>query len=244
MPTGKHSSRAARGGAAERVTLDAPPAVRKSFILIVDDHPLVRHGLASLIGPQSDLAVCGEATTPAEALAAIQRLRPDLAVIDLTLGDADGLDLVKTIAARHRDVAVLVCSMHPESAYAERALRAGARGYVMKQEPDEVLLAAVRRVLSGQIHVSEAVASRMLLKLVNPRAASAPSVDQLSDREYEVFRLIGRGVGPSDIARQLGVSVKTIETHREGIKRKLNLASAHDLLRAAMRHADDGTTAV
>ena len=225
-------------------TAPAPPAVRKSFILIVDDHPLVRHGLASLIGPQSDLAVCGEATTPAEALAAIQRLRPDLAVIDLTLGDADGLDLVKTIAARHRDVAVLVCSMHPESAYAERALRAGARGYVMKQEPDEVLLAAVRRVLSGQIHVSEAVASRMLLKLVNPRAASAPSVDQLSDREYEVFRLIGRGVGPSDIARQLGVSVKTIETHREGIKRKLNLASAHDLLRAAMRHADDGTTAV
>jgi DNA-binding NarL/FixJ family response regulator len=225
-------------------TAPAPPAVRKSFILIVDDHPLVRHGLASLIGPQSDLAVCGEAATPAEALSAIQRLRPDLAIVDLSLGDDDGLDLVKTIAARHRDVPVLICSMHKESAYAERALRAGARGYVMKQEPDEVLLAAVRRVLSGQIHVSEAVASRMLLKLVNPRAASGPSVDQLSDREYEVFRLIGRGVGPSDIARQLGVSVKTIETHREGIKRKLNLASAHDLLRAAMRHADDGTTAV
>jgi DNA-binding NarL/FixJ family response regulator len=223
----------------------APPAVRKSFILIVDDHPLVRHGLASLIGPQADLAVCGEAATPAEALAAVERLRPDLAIVDLTLGDADGLDLVKTIAARHRNVSVLVCSMHKESAYAERALRAGARGYVMKQEPDEVLLGAVRRVLSGQVHVGEHVASKMLLKLVNPAAAGAePTVERLSDREFEVFRLIGRGTGPTDIARQLGVSVKTIETHRESIKRKLNLPTAHDLLRAAMRHADDGANAV
>lgn len=214
-------------------------AVRKCSVLLVDDHPLVRHGLTQLIDPQDDLKVCGEAGTVDEALAAVDALRPDIAIIDLSLGDADGLDLVKSLRKRHPDLPLLVCSMHKESVYAERALRAGARGYVMKQESNEVVLAAIRRVLSGHIHVGECVASTMLLKLVNPAALeNEPTVQQLSDREFEVFGLIGRGAGPSGIARQLGISVKTVETHREGIKRKLNLATARDLVRAAIRHAD------
>ena len=214
-------------------------AVRKHSILLVDDHPLVRHGLAQLINPQDDLEVCGEAGTPDEALAAVRKLRPNLAIVDLSLGDADGLDLVKALQHGHPDLPVLVCSMHKESAYAERALRAGARGYVMKQESNSVVLAAIRRVLSGQIHVSEPVASKMLLKLVNPSAAGADAgVQQLSDREFEVFRLIGRGLGPSDIARQLNVSVKTVETYREHIKTKLRLPNGRELMRAAMRHAE------
>ena len=219
----------------------AATAARKFNILLVDDHPVVRHGLTTLINAQADLHVCGEAADPDQALAEVQHLRPDLAVVDLGLGDADGLDLVKALRDRHPDLSVLVCSMHSESAYAERSLRAGARGYVMKQESNGVVLAAIRRVLSGQIHLSERIASQMLLKLVDPVAAGAePGVQQLSDREFEVFRLIGRGFGPSDIARHLDVSVKTVETHREHIKKKLRLANGRELTRAAMRHAESG----
>jgi DNA-binding NarL/FixJ family response regulator len=220
---------------------ESPPLTtsKRTTILLVDDHPLVRRGLAQLINAQADLLVCGEAGTPDEALAAAATLRPGMAIVDLGLGNADGLDLVKALAARHPQLPVLVCSMHQEATHAERALRAGAKGYVMKEESDGTVLAAIRRVLSGQIHVSEQVASRMLLKLVNPGAAhAAPTVDRLSDREYEVFGLIGRGVGPSEIARRLGVSVKTVETHREHIKQKLKLPNGRELLRAAMRHAE------
>ena len=217
----------------------ATVAARKSSILLVDDHPLVRHGLAQLIDPQPDLAVCCEAATPDEALAAAEAHRPDLVVVDIGLGDADGLDLVKAIKRRHPDLSVLVFSMHKESAYAERALRAGARGYVMKQESNATVLAAIRRVLAGGVHVSERIASTMLLKLVDPASAGAePSVQQLSDREFEIFRLIGRGFGPTEIARQLGVSVKTIETHREHIKKKLRLSNGRELTRAAMHDAE------
>ena len=214
-------------------------AARKQAVLLVDDHALVRHGLSEIINGEGDLCVFGEAATPEEALAAVGRARPDLAIVDLGLGDADGLELVKALLARHPGLPVLVCSMHHESVYAERALRAGARGYVMKQEPNATVLAAIRRVLSGEIHVGERVASRMLLKLVNPQAAgSEPGVEQLSDREFEVFRFLGRGSGPSEIARLLGVSVKTVETYRDHIKRKLGLPNGRELLRAAMLHAE------
>lgn len=217
----------------------ATSAVQKRCVLLVDDHPMVRHGLAHLINPQPDLQVSGEAATPEEALAAVEQHRPDLAIVDVGLGDADGLELVKVLKRRHAGLPVLVCSMHKESAYAERALRAGARGYVMKQESNATVLAAIRRVLSGDIHVSETVASKMLMKLVDPAAAGAePGVQQLSDREFEVFRLIGRGFGPTEIARQLGVSVKTVETYREHIKKKLHLPNGRELTRAAMRHAE------
>ena len=216
----------------------APAASEKLSVLLVDDHPLVRHGLGELLRSEPDLCLFAEAATPDEALAAVATRRPDLAIVDLMLGEADGLDLVKSLLARHPDLPVLVCSMHNESVYAERALRAGARGYVMKQEPNAAVLAAIRRVLSGQIHVGERVASNMLLKLVNPQAAGRQGgVQQLSDREFEVFSLLGRGAGPSEIARQLGVSVKTVETHREHIKRKLRLPNGRELLRAAMLHA-------
>jgi len=217
----------------------AAAAARKFNILLVDDHPVVRHGLSTLINAQDDLHVCGEAADPREALAEVEAGRPDLALVDLGLGDADGLDLVKSLQQLRPELPVLVCSMHKESAYAERSLRAGARGYVMKQESNGTVLAAIRRVLSGQIHVSERVASKMLLKLVNPGSAGAePGVQLLSDREFEVFRLIGRGLGPSEIARHLNVSVKTVETHREHIKKKLKLGNGRELTRAAMRHAE------
>jgi len=216
----------------------AAAAARKFSILLVDDHPLVRRGLADLINPQADLRVCGEAATHDEALGAVARLRPDLAVVDIGLGEADGLELVKALSELHPGLLVLVCSMHAEADYAERALRAGARGYVMKQEPDAVVLAAIRRVLSGQVHVGDGVASNVLLKLADPAAGAEPGVHLLSDREFEVFRLIGRGAGPSEVARILGVSVKTVETYREHIKKKLRLANGRELTRAAMRFVE------
>ena len=216
----------------------------KLAVLLVDDHALVRHGLSEIINAEDDLSVFAEAATAAEALDAVRRARPDLAIVDLSLGDADGLELVKALLAVHPDLPVLVCSMHDEAAYAERALRAGARGYVMKQESNQTVLAAVRRVLSGDVHVGPRVASRMLLKLVGPQSAEAEAgVGSLSDREFEVFRLIGRGAGPTEIARHLGVSVKTVETHREHIKRKLGLPNGRELTRAAVLHAESGGVA-
>jgi DNA-binding NarL/FixJ family response regulator len=207
-----------------------PDPDRPARILLVDDHPIIRRGLCELIAQTPGLEVCGEAETPREALDAAADAEPDVAVVDLSLRDGSGLELIKDLAARHRDLPVLVLSMHDESLYAERALRAGAKGYIMKEEAPERLLAAIERVLDGEIYLSDAMASRVVAQFVTGSTeAPQSSVESLSDRELEVYEMIGNGLGTRDIARNLHLSVKTIETHRENIKRKLRLRNANEL---------------
>jgi len=207
----------------------------KARILVVDDHPVVRQGLRLLIDHESDLEVCAEAETVVDALEAITKHKPDVAVVDLSLRGTSGLELIKDIRVRHADLPVLVLSMSDESVYAERVLRAGASGYLMKEAATDEVLTALRRVLDGGIYLSDAMASRLLAQLVRGVPADGGSpVDRLSDRELEVFGLIGRGLGTGEIARRLHLSPKTIETYRAHIKQKLNLADAAELLQHAI----------
>jgi DNA-binding NarL/FixJ family response regulator len=208
-------------------------------VLLVDDHPIVRQGLAQMIDQEADLQVCGQAQGAVEAMEAIGREAPDVAVVDLSLPDGNGIDLVKQIRERWPGLAVLVLSMHDESLHAERALRAGAKGYIMKQEATETVLTAIRRVLHGDTYVSERMAERMLAKLVQGKAASpgGSPLERLSDREFQIFEMIGRGEVPREIAKQLGLSVKTVEAHRERIKEKLDLKSGAELIRLAMSYS-------
>ena len=203
----------------------------KAKILIVDDHPILRQGLGQLIDHEDDLVVCGQAESAHQALLAIDRTKPDMAVVDITLKDRSGLELIKDIRAQYPDMAILALSMHDESLYAERALRAGARGYVMKLEATENVVKAIRRVLSGDVYLSDNMAARLVHKLVGhaPDAGASPT-DRLSDREMEVFTMIGRGTGTRQIAQKLCLSVKTIETYRAHIKEKLDLEDAEVLL--------------
>jgi len=202
---------------------------KRARILIVDDHPVVRQGLALLIGQQEDLAVCGEAEDAAHAITAIEALKPDLVLVDVSLKGTDGIDLTKDIKGRFPSLPVLVLSMLDESFYAERALRAGAKGYVMKQEATDKVLTAIRKVLSGEVFVSDKMVSRMLQKMAGDSVSGSTPVDLLSDREMTVFQLIGRGYSTARIAEELHLSVKTVETHRAHIKEKLNLADAAEL---------------
>jgi DNA-binding NarL/FixJ family response regulator len=209
----------------------------KYRILIVDDHPIVRQGLVQMIGHEPDMIVCGEAESAHEALKVIATGAPDVAVVDLSLKGVSGLELLKDIKVRYPKLPVLVLSMFDESIYAERALRAGARGYMMKEEASEKVLTAVRNILAGQIYLSDTMASRLLNMAVLGRGGdggASPS-ERLSDRELEVFRLIGQGYGNTDIARQLHLSPKTVETYRAHIKDKLNLASSTELLQHAIK---------
>jgi DNA-binding NarL/FixJ family response regulator len=213
-----------------------PPKIK---ILLVDDHPLVREGVANLINQQPDLEVCGEAGNEPQALQLIGATGPDVAVVDISLANGSGLELVKSIKALHPAVAVLVLSMHDESLYAERALRAGARGYVMKSEAAKKVIAGVRAVLAGQLYVSEKIAALMAEKFVEGRTAAAASpVEQLSDRELEVFQLLGRGQSTRQIADHLHVGFKTVQAYSARIKEKLKLANATELLREAMHWND------
>ena len=209
----------------------------KKQVFLVDDHPLVRQALSQLINQEGDLAVCGEAEGAPEALRSIAALKPDVAVVDLTLKEGSGLDLVKDLKLRHPDLPVLVLSMHDESTYAERLLRSGARGYVMKDQASDKVVTALRRVLDGEVYLSEKMSARILHKLVGGAAASASPVDLLSDRELQVFDLIGQGIGTRRIAEKLHLSVKTVETYREHIKIKLKLDNATDLLQHAIQWA-------
>jgi DNA-binding NarL/FixJ family response regulator len=203
-------------------------------VLIVDDHPMLRRGLAALIDSEPDLAVCGEAATGAEALAAIRESQPDLVTVDLALEESDGLDLVKELKTRHPEIPVLVISMHDEKVYAERSLRAGARGYVTKQQLDETVLVAIRRLLDGETYLSDKLETRLAAKFVDGRTLETDSpLEALSDRELQVFGLIGRGRTTRQIADTLSLSVKTIETHREHIKSKLTLESSAALAQRA-----------
>ena len=207
-------------------------------ILIVDDHPLVRAGLAQLIGDCPDLEVCAEAADMAEALRQIDSTNPDLAIIDLSLAGGSGLDLIEHIKSRNRNILMLVASMHDEMLYAERVLAAGARGYINKQEAQESIIRAIRQVLSGKVYLSAAMTDRMLSGMVDA-GPEKRDIDSLSNRELQVFELIGQGVPSSQIANQLNLSIKTIETHQAHIKQKLGLGSAHELNQRAIRWTMD-----
>jgi DNA-binding NarL/FixJ family response regulator len=203
-------------------------------ILIVDDHPLVRTGLAQLIGDCPDLEVCGEAGDMAEALRLIDELGPDLAIIDLSLAGGSGLDLIEHVKSRNRDMPMLVASMHDETLYAERVLAAGARGYINKQEAQERIISAIRRVLRGKVYLSERMTERLLSGMVDS-SREKRDIDSLSNRELQVFELIGQGISTGRIAQRLNLSTKTIETHQAHIKKKLGLDSAHELTQRAIR---------
>lgn len=213
-------------------------------VALIDDHPVVRLGLQALLDSEPDIAVCLEAESAEEALAALPDAHCQVAVIDISLPGMSGLDLVKTLQQRHPQIRTLVMSMHDESLYAERVLRAGGSGYLMKQGAPRQVVAAVRRVHAGQLHVSEALQSALLGRVVRtappaaPEQAPADPLAQLSDRELEVFRLVGRGLRKGEIARQLRRSVHTVESHRASIKRKLGLQSAADLARLAHTYLD------
>jgi DNA-binding NarL/FixJ family response regulator len=215
-----------------RIKADHEPAK----VFLVDDHPLVREWLSQLIQREDDLAVCGEAEDTQEALNKIEETEPDIVVADISLKNTHGLELVKDLQARHPSLPVLVLSMHDESLYAERVLRAGARGYITKQEATKRILQAVRQVLSGQIYISEKMASRMVHKMVLGRADSQKSpIERLTDRELEVFQLIGRGQGTRRIAADLHLGVKTVESYRARIKEKLKLEDGTQLLQHAIQ---------
>jgi len=212
----------------------------KHRILIVDDHPIFRHGLAQLIGQEEDLCVCGEAEDYHNALKAAAELKPDMIIVDITLKDMSGIDLIKEIRKAHKGITMLVISMHDESLYAERAFRAGAKGYVMKQEASESVVQAIRQVRSGGIYASKKMTDQLLSRFVEGPGVPAESpLQALTDREIEVFQLIGEGLGISEIGVRLHLSVKTIGTYRERIKEKLNLKNSTELLRYALNWVEN-----
>lgn len=214
----------------------------KTKILIVDDHPIVRQGLTELINQEDDLVVCEQAEDAAEAMGIIKKLKPDMAIVDISLKETSGMELIKDIKVKYPNLVILALSMHDESLYAERALRAGAMGYVMKAEATEKVVTAIRKILSGQIYVSDRMAAKMVRKLVGGGPdVGVSAIERLSDRELEVFHSIGQGYGTRQIAERLHLSIKTIETYREHIKEKLNLADAGELLQYAIQwtHSQD-----
>ena len=211
--------------------------MKKSSLLIVDDHPVMRLGLGALINAQEDMEITGEAGTAAEALEMIGKVNPDLILMDLSLPDKNGLELLKDVNAMFKGMKVLVISMHDEGIYAERVLRAGGRGYVMKEEAPANLVKAVRIVLGGRIFVSPAISARIVEMFSSHGAASAAQtpVDRLTDRELEVFQLIGEGLASRDIAERLCVSVRTVDAHRAHIKEKMGYKEGTVLVREAVR---------
>lgn len=212
---------------------------RKRRIFLVDDHPLVREGLTNLINEQSDLAVCGEAEDCAGAMTGIAKTRPDVALVDISLKNESGLELVKNLESQFPLVALVVLSMHDEALYAERALRAGARGYVMKRESTKSVLASIRRVLEGGVYVSERVVNSMARRFSSsPKQAEASPVERLSDRELEIFRLLGQGRTTAQIAEDLHLSLKTVQAYCARAKEKFGVSSLGELLRAAIRWED------
>lgn len=206
-------------------------------ILLIDDHPIMRHGLAQLIRAESDMEVCAEAGSASEGLSMIESKKPDLVIVDLTLPDKHGLELIKDIQVMHPTTLILVLSMHDEALYAERVLRAGARGYVMKETAADNLIKASRRVLDGGIYLSDKMAGVMLELVTGHRNKQAPAspLERLTDRELEVLQLIGQGKGTRNIADLLHVSVRTIDAHRAHIKDKLQLPDGNALVRYAVR---------
>jgi len=208
----------------------------KTQILLVDDHPVVRDGLTTIINHERDLNVCGGADDAHQALKAIGDLKPDVVVVDISLKNSDGIELTKSIKAKYTTLPVIILSVHDESVYAERALRAGARAYLMKEVVSENIVKAIRTVLKGEIYVSDAISKKFLHKVAGDKTdKTKTSIENLSDREFEIFRLIGDGLKASQIAKKLHLSVKTVETYRGRLKEKLNLDSASELLQYAIK---------
>ena len=208
----------------------------RARVFIVDDHPIARYGVAQLISHEQDLMVCGEAEDAIKALEAIGTVKPDIVIVDISLGDTSGIELIKDIRIRYRKLPVLVLSMHSDPPYAERAFRAGARGYVAKREVTGQVVKAIRQVLDGEIYVSEQLAVRFVEDLVEGRVDTGGfPMDRLSDRELQVFKLVGQGYRTSQIAEALHVGVKTVESYRERIKGKLKLKRGTELLQLAIQ---------
>jgi DNA-binding NarL/FixJ family response regulator len=215
----------------------------KSRIFIVDDHTMFREGLRQLIEREPDLTVCGDAAGAGEALKNIEESKPDLAIIDLSLSGGTGIDLIKTLRNQYADLPILVVSMHEESLYAERALHAGANGYVMKQEPAKTVKVAVRKVLAGDMHLSEKMTASMLGKFMSGGQTTPPvsPIEKLSDRELEVFRMLGQGKMTRQIAEELDLTIATINSFRNRIKEKLNLKNSAELVMHAIQWTRKGT---
>jgi DNA-binding NarL/FixJ family response regulator len=207
----------------------------QSRVFIVDDHPIFRKGLSHLINEEPDLAVCGEAESVGDAIREIRQTKPDVVILDITLKDTSGLELIHMLNAQFAFMPILVVSMHDESIFAERVLRAGALGYINKQEVTGKVVRAVHQVLEGRIYASEAMVETLLGKIIfKPANASENPLECLSDREMEIFQLVGKGFGRKEIAGMLHVSVKTVGTHRENIKKKLQLKNSAELMRCAV----------
>lgn len=221
---------------------DATRAVSKKRILIVDDHPMMREGLRGIINREPDLLVCDEADSARKALALVEQTPPDLALVDITLPGRNGLELVKDLKAARPDLAILGISMHDESLYAERMLRAGAKGYISKHQPPEELLKAIRQVLAGQIYLSREMSATLLQRLTGEWPETRPPVDLLTDREFEIFQLIGAGRSPKEIARQLRLSAKTVAVHNANIRQKLKFKTTAHLIRFAVQ-SENSTSA-
>jgi DNA-binding NarL/FixJ family response regulator len=215
------------------MTVSVKKSVSQARVLVVDDHPVVRLGIRQMIASEPSLAVCGEASSAEEALRACRASDVDLALVDLSLGAASGLELIKQLHEEHPTLQILVLSMHDESLFAQRALRAGARGYLQKHEAIDGLVQAIHQVLSGKVYVSDSVAQQVLAGLRGTTPTPTDQLATLTDREIQVLERVGRGSSTAEIARDLGVSIKTIETYRSNIKAKLNLKSALDLVRYA-----------
>jgi DNA-binding NarL/FixJ family response regulator len=218
--------------------MNREPGARKAKyrVFLVDDHPIVRHGLTQLINREQDLIVCGESEDGSKALTAVGAAKPDVVVVDLTLKRSSGFSLIKNLNAHDPKLSILVLTIHEESLYAERCLRAGAKGYLMKEEAMENVLLAIRRVLAGQVYLSEKMQS-MLFRTSGKRSENviASPLERLSDRELEVFRLLGQGMGTRQIAKLLHLSISTVESHRARIKEKLGVKSATELLQHAVK---------
>jgi DNA-binding NarL/FixJ family response regulator len=199
----------------------------------VDDHPLIREGFKKLIANEPDLVICGESGSLREALGLIRSLQPDGVIVELSLADGDGLDLIRRLSARESGLRILVCSMRDDTMFAERALHSGAHGYLSKDESPENVLSALRQVLAGKVYLSPRLMTALVSGLKNPRTYRS-GIERLSDRELEIFSLIGKGLATTQIAAQLHLSIKTVETHRENIKRKLHIQSGVELIRRAI----------
>ena len=211
-------------------------------VLIVDDHAIVRYGMGVLLSGANDLTMCGEAGTYDEALAAIREIKPDVAVIDLILHDRSGLDLIRQLRGEGQTLPLLVMSMHDEATHAEKALRAGAQGYIMKEDADEILVEALRTVLSGKLHVSGDINEKLLRTYVeNDDSVKSSGVESLTDREKEIFECLGKGFTTRKIAEQFNLSPRTVEVHRARIKKKLECEDAAQLLRTAVQWVESRT---
>ncbi len=221
-----------------------PPVNTKTRVFIVDDHPLLRKGLGELINQQLDMSICGEAEDAPEALKAICQIRPDLVIVDISLKSQNGIELIKNIKAVNPSIQILVLSMHDESIYALRVLKAGAKAYVMKQEVVDKVMEAIRRIRAGKVFVSERVAAQMLSQVVDGNDPSRNSpVDSLSDRELEIVTMIGNGTPTREIAKRLSISIKTVESHRAHIKDKLSLTNATQLVQWCVRWVEETKSA-